>query len=285
MNDGQAAAAHLEISKRDYRALCNLESERIKRGLDIATRYWLDTIQRFTVNRKLRGSELWVAQHGYAILREAYGEANEWNQSDEGRLAPIPLPDFKDPKFLEPEPLYAENLPSAETMAMAAWRELEIQKSGEPQPAAEVLRDFCDAFLAAERYRSSFPQKPAPGKQWIENIRLVGNEVNLEEIFESNGENKGNTGGIPLLPPSNVKGRSSMKLGYEISGTQTKAAIQKTIELYYKEHGFDSAGTSISAWDLCMLRWGRFISLAEKQRSIALAREANKRTAKHGRSE
>ena len=184
-----------------------MERERIENDRRLSRRYWLETVQPYIEERKLWGVELHIAQHAYGLLRRAIEAADDWNRTVEGQLSPIILqdtltdhmylqsaPNHTDPRFAEPEPLYADDLKSETLVSLAGLFLPRLKATASP---VEAIRRAQNLLFAAERYVSSMPKRPAPGHYTEEAARTIFSQVTFGEIIASNQKD---SGCLPLLP-------------------------------------------------------------------------------------
>ncbi len=221
-NQQPVAGKFREVVEPDADQLVRLESERLSRELETPKKYWLNTVQLHIANRQLQGAELRVAEHAHWVLREAWDKAANWNRREEGKLAPIELPDANDAHYARPEPLYADNLPPAQVLACIAASLL--PKPGDLADDKAILR-AAEIFAPSERYAASLPKKPQSGPEdYRAAFSNACSQVTAGEIYRSN---KTDSGRLPLLPPLGQR-RKSLDAS-EITGAQTEDAIRKAL--------------------------------------------------------
>lgn len=228
---------NLAVLVLGWREYCRAESARLSNELRLAQDYWLKTIEPYIIERKLRGTELYVAQHAFGnVLQQANRDAGNWNRWYAARFFPIPQVDWKDPRFLPPEPLYGDDLKPEVLAAIAApfaakaptpWASCFPQfvtKASGLSPV-EALSVAHDLLIAAERYIASLPKRPPTGTaEAIERLNTTFTYVTFDEIIASNRKGPGC---LPLLPPLQVKRKG--KTASEITGTQTLEAIRNAV--------------------------------------------------------
>jgi hypothetical protein len=209
-----------EVSDKDSGELIRLESERLRRELEIATRYWQKTIlrhvTRYMPDPRRFEVEVFIAEHAYDLLKSACEEAANWNSSHEGRAAAIPLPELSGASLCYPDFLYAEDFPGPEVLAGIAAPLLPANGNA-LFPRETVLR-ACELYVAARDYLSRLPK--TPGEGWETGFRVAMSEVSVTEIHKSN---QSNSRRLPLLPALQVKRKG--KTNAEVTGAQTAEAI------------------------------------------------------------
>jgi hypothetical protein len=215
--------------KQDSKGLYSTDRDRVAHAVNIATRYWLETIQTYLPNRILVGVELYVAKHGHNRLREACTAAIEWNKG-ESQCHPILLPDFASPQFREPKASYGDDLNPESLALISALLSLrnDLPKNETNLSDVDLVRKSHGLVIAAEHYIASLPKKP--GSEGEADLDLAFSYVTLDEIHESN---KRNSGRLPLLPALQIKQKDIDKNA--ITAAQTQEAIKREIASFLKK--------------------------------------------------
>jgi len=188
----------------DVRTVWRSTAGKSDTDLRLARAYWLQTIQPHIAGRPLRGVEFFIAAEAHQWLRSMEKLATHWNNSEEGKKAPISaetFPEWGKDEFHEPEELFADENLKPENLAVIA---APLVKTGrEKMSPVEAVRIAHDLLLAAKQYISSLPKheqsKPATINEAHE---LDFSRVTFEEIFRSNAKDSGH---LPLLPPVQQK--------------------------------------------------------------------------------
>jgi hypothetical protein len=194
--------------------------------LRLAKEYWLQTVQIFIVERRLRDVELFIAEDAHLLLRGVQKKAEDWNRTHEGRLSPLDV-DLSAEKFREPEVLFADENLKPEILAEVAAPL--VNKSKVKMTPAEAVRNAHELLMAAERYIGTLPEKKEGIKSFVSDMELgLSHRVPFAEILRSN---KKDSGQLPFLPTTQ-KGRNAGKL----SLTALKNAVKNFYEKEKKNH-------------------------------------------------
>jgi hypothetical protein len=139
----------------------NVTGERaeIERGLRLAKKYWLETIQSHVKGRILRGVEFFVAQHAHWHLQKAVEKAGDWNRLCADKKDGAHLPVSVD----VPEMLFADNVKPEILAAIAAPL---VKKNAKLTPV-EAIRNAHELLMAAERYIGTLPKKTEGTESFI----------------------------------------------------------------------------------------------------------------------
>lgn len=259
------------------------QHESIEWELRLAKEYWLRTVQPHIAGRKLRGVELFVANHAHSNLQVAKKNADDWNRSYPftmvGALVLVDV-DLSAENFREPEELFADENLKPEMLAEIAASLMNKNKV-EITPA-EAIRTAHELLMAAERYIGALPKQKQGTESLATEIGFTFSPVTFAEILRSNEKDSGQT---PLLPPVQ-QGRNEGRLTL----TALKAAVtrfwqehpnreeeydceqwQDEVDIFAPEQAPE--GGQISLQDLCTLRWERFKNYWQHQQSRAQKRK------------
>jgi hypothetical protein len=213
----------------------NVTGERaeIERGLRLAKKYWLKTIQSHVKGRILRGVEFFVARHAHWRLQEAIKKAGDWNRLCAEKTDGVHLPvsvdvdlsaeNFREPEV--PEMLFAENVKPEVLAAVAA----PLVNKGENRKAMtpdEAIHNAHELLMAAERYIGTLPEKKDEIDSWHSDFDTAFSTITFAEIKASN---KNDSGRLPLLLPigQKKKGRTEQEVrDNPLSVTAIKAAVK-----------------------------------------------------------
>jgi hypothetical protein len=254
--------------------------------LRLAKAYW-QQIQPFIIDRKLDYLEFEVASRAHSRVKETVANARKWNAGEwpmgvnkcngnDGKQFPIPAAEFPDRKnFLEPERSRIDQNLMPETLAKIA-----APMIGQRRPKLlpfEAVRIALDLYSTAQDYLNML--RKLQSRRLRDRIVTGDNSVSFVEIEQSNRRNSGQ---LPLLPPISKK-RKGISEEESRMKPLSKTAIRNAVRLFLVEHKHSQAEINvclktqrISLQDLCTMRWERFKSHSQLQRSRAIAREAKK---------
>jgi hypothetical protein len=201
--------------------------------LRIVTEYWLRTVRPFIKDRALRGAELYMATDAHLRLRQAAEHAANWNTTEEGRRASVPVEAIldlgKDP-FLEPEELCCDENLKPETLAALA-APLVQKPAAELTPLAAVGIAH-ELLMAARRYVKALPEQKRGTERLMEDFDKAFSTITFAAIKASNSKGLGR---LPLLPPSGQK-RKSISEQKQREEPLSVAAIREAVRRYLDEH-------------------------------------------------
>jgi hypothetical protein len=130
----------------DVRTVWRSTANKFDTDLGLARAYWLKTIQPYIAGRKLYGVEFFIAQEAHEWLRMMTDLATHWNDSEEGKKAPIPaemFPEWENEKFHKPEELFAdENLKPENLAEIAAPLLIAERNKMSPAEAVRAAHDL-----------------------------------------------------------------------------------------------------------------------------------------------
>jgi hypothetical protein len=259
--------------------------------LRLAAAYWQKQIHPFIIGRKLRYAEFEVARSAYCRVQETIENGRQWNTGNwplgagkcnggDGEKFPIPANKFPAlDKFQKPAPLLVDKSLQPETLAAIAAPMIGKQLPKLlPSQAVQVAHDL---LTAAQDYLVTLRESQTRGHR----ERLVTGEstVSFDEIAQSN---RGDSGQLPLLPPSpsKRKGRTEQEISEK---PLSKAAIKQAVLGFLHNHqaaktAVDDCSRThrISLKDLCAMRYERFKKFATDQQKRAIGREAKKKATK-----
>ena len=175
----------------------------LTRRLQLTKEYWLRTTQPHIEDRALRGVELYVATDAYSRLRKAHGNAELWNQTADGKRAPVPaeaFPNWSRDEFREPEELSRDEKLTPELLAAIAAPMMQGRTVGLTLLA--IVGVAHDLLRAAQQYVNALPEQKRGIDHIVDGLHKAFNTVTFAEIEASN---KGNSRQVPLLPPEGRK--------------------------------------------------------------------------------
>lgn len=240
------------------------EAQKLGAALRLATRYWLETVEKFIRNRHLRGAELCIARDAFERLQKAASQAEKGNASAaQGRCAL--LVDCGMEKFRKPEALLRDASLKPETLAAIA-APLAAQHNA-PLSADDAMRRAHDLIFAAQRYLNTLPaQEPALVEELL-------NHVTFEEIAKSNRDG----GKLPLLPLKEKKKGWHGQTEKPLPIQSVRRAVEKWLRQHHTETDIeeDMRNGRISFDDLTRMRWQRFEkeSLNQQARRVRLRKK------------